>query len=145
MAVTFWPIRLVKMGSMNHLSTYKLFINLQVWRMYVQGNQVGGLIGCQVSTFPNSCIASSLLQEELLFCAWPKRQLQQIYDEDHAHFLYIRFWEPWRKGTSLWQFMVTFDYDPGAVDACTERCSSSILAILNSEANNNSALATVIP
>ena len=61
--------QIAKKGSINHLSTYKLFINLPKWCVCVQGNQVGGVIGCQVSKFPNSCIASSLLQEELLFCA----------------------------------------------------------------------------
>ena len=40
---------------------------------------MGGIIGCQLSNFPNSCVSSSLLQKNCRFCAWPwETSLQQM-------------------------------------------------------------------
>ena len=110
MVVTFWPIRLLKRRLINHLSNLqviyqpnKIFINLQV--IYQPANaararSVGGVIGCQLSNFPNSCVASSPLQEELSFlCLARERSLQQM-TKTMLISLYVRFWEPWRKETS---------------------------------------------
>ena len=53
----FWPIRLLKKRLINHISTSK-------WGVHVQGNLVGGVIGCQVSKFSTAVYC---LQVELSF------------------------------------------------------------------------------
>ena len=53
----FWPITLLKKRLINHISTSK-------WGVRVQGNLVGGVIGCQVSKFSTAVYC---LQVELSF------------------------------------------------------------------------------
>ena len=73
MVVTFWPIRLLKRRLINDLS------NLQV--IYQPANAAHTFSGqsnwCQLSNFPNSCVASSLLQEELWFLCLARERLLQ--------------------------------------------------------------------
>ena len=44
--------------------------------------------------FFNSCVASSLLQEELLFLVLGERDIATADDEDHAHFFVCQILGP---------------------------------------------------
>ena len=51
-------------------------------------------IGCQLSNFPNSCVASLLLQEELSFLYLARERSLQQMTRTMLIYLYVRFWEP---------------------------------------------------
>ena len=67
-----------------YLSTYKIFINLEVFinlqmgHVRLQGNQMGRVIRCQVSNFSNSCVTTSMLQEESFLYLGREILLQQM-------------------------------------------------------------------
>ena len=69
--------------------------NLQMQHMHSQSNEMSGVIECQLSNFPNNCVTSSLLQEELLFlCLARKISLQQVTKTTCMFLcLYVRFLE----------------------------------------------------
>ena len=82
-----------------YLSTYKLFMNLEMGDAHLRGNLVGGVIGCQVTNFS---IAVWLIQQfarRIVIGVLSQRDITTAYDEDHANFTVSEFLGTLKKGS----------------------------------------------
>ena len=52
----------------------------------LQGNLVGGVMGCQVSNY-STAVSSSLFARKIIIFGLSQRDTATAYDEDHAYFI----------------------------------------------------------